>query len=99
MFYDETEPTLHRSRLPHDDLAKMILSYKNHRWLYEREWRLFSPTKGEVYYRDRTCVTTVYLGSRVSEEHRQAITLRLAALNIKCRNMLIKKYSIDFEKE
>jgi hypothetical protein len=99
MFYDETEPTLHRSRAPHNDLAKMILSYKNHRWLYEREWRLFAPNKGEVYYHDQSCVTTVYLGSRISDEHRHAIGARLAVLNIKSRNMLIKKYSVDFEKE
>jgi hypothetical protein len=91
MYYDETEPTLHRSRAPHNDLSKMILSYKNHRWHYEREWRLFAPDKGEVYYRDNSCVTTVYLGSRISDEHRHAIGPRLAALNIKSRNMLIKK--------
>jgi hypothetical protein len=99
MFYDETEPTLHRSSAPHNDLARRVLSYKNHRWLYEREWRLFAPAQGKVYYRDQDCVTTVYLGSRISDQHRNSIVRRLAALNIKSRNMLIKKYSIGFEKE
>ncbi len=67
MFYDETEPTLHSTRAAHNDLAKMVLSYKNHRWLYEREWRMFAPEQGNLHDGDTACMTTVYLGSRISE--------------------------------
>src|ERR1700757_2447491 len=63
MFYDETEPRLHRNSTPNDDLARMVLSYKNHRWLYEREWRLFALAKRKVRYRDQDCVTTVRLAN------------------------------------
>jgi hypothetical protein len=97
MFYDETEPTLHSTRTAHNDLAKMVLSYKNHRWLYEREWRMFAPEQGKLHYRDTACVTTVYLGSRISETHRKAITDRLKESKIRTRSMTINKYSISFE--
>lgn len=97
MFYDETEPTVHSTRKRHGDLAKMVLSYKNHRWLYEREWRMFAPERGEVRYRDTACVTTVYLGSRISEAHRKVITDRLSESGIRTRSMSINKYSISFE--
>lgn len=43
MFYNETEPTIHRTTDDPGQLAKMVLSYKNYRWLYEREWRMFAP--------------------------------------------------------
>jgi hypothetical protein len=98
MFYDETEPTVNTTRVAHNDLAKMVLSYKNHRWLYEREWRMFAPEQGRVYYRSKECVTTVYLGSRISEAHRNETTSRLAALEVQTRSMIIKKYSISFDK-
>jgi hypothetical protein len=98
MFYNETEPTVHRSPSAHTDLAKMVLSYKNHRWLYEREWRMFAPEQGRVHYRNTKCISAVYLGSRISEDHRDRITSKLATLGIQTRSMIIKKYSISFEK-
>ncbi len=97
MFYDETEPIVHSTHIAHSDLAKMVLSYKNHRWLYEREWRMFAPEQGNVHYRDTACVTTVYLGSRISEAHRRGITDRLKESGIRTRCMSINKYSISFE--
>jgi hypothetical protein len=96
MFYNETEPTIHTTRKEAGDLARMVLSYKNYRWLYEREWRMFAP-QGRAHYRDTDCVTSVYLGSRISDAHRQQITKRLKPLKIKLRNMTINKYSISFE--
>jgi hypothetical protein len=96
MFYNETEPTIHRTRKEPSNLAKMVLSYKNYRWLYEREWRMFAP-QGRAYYRNTSCVTDVYLGSRISDAHREETTNRLKPLKIKLRNMTIKKYSISFE--
>lgn len=97
MFYNETEPTVHRSRKEASDLAKMTLSYKNYRWLYEREWRMFAQL-GRTHYRDTACVTSVYLGSRISNAHRDEIANRLKLLKIKVHTMTIKKYSISFER-
>ena len=96
MFYNETEPTVRRTHEETSHQAKMVLSYKNYRWLYEREWRMFA-TLGKAYYRHTACVTSVYLGSRISDEHRKEVTNRLKRLGIKAHNMTIKKYSISFE--
>jgi hypothetical protein len=97
MFYNETEPTIHRTSDDPGQLAKMVLSYKNYRWLYEREWRMFAPL-GKAYYQDTACVTRVYLGSRITDHDRDTIANKLQQLNIKTRDMTIDKYSISFER-
>jgi hypothetical protein len=97
MFYNETEPTIHRASDDPGKLAKMVLSYKSYKWLYEREWRMFAPL-GKAYYRDTASVTRVYLGSRVSDQDRTKIMTRLKQLKIKTRDMTIDKYSISFER-
>jgi hypothetical protein len=96
MFYNETEPTIHRTNDDPGQLAKMVLSYKSYKWLYEREWRMFAPL-GKAYYRDTASVTRVYLGSRVSDRDRNKIMSKLKQLKIKTRDMTIDKYSISFE--
>lgn len=42
MYYNEAVPIVRHSRQEPPDAAKMVLSYKNYRWLYEREWRMLS---------------------------------------------------------
>lgn len=97
MFYNETEPTIHRTSDEPGQLAKMVLSYKNYRWLYEREWRMFAPL-GKAYYQDTRCVTRVYLGSRITDHDRHRIASKLQQLGINTRDMTIDKYSISFER-
>jgi hypothetical protein len=96
MFYNETEPTIHRTSDDPGHLAKMVLSYKSYKWLYEREWRMFAPL-GKAYYPDTASITCVYLGSRVSDRDRAEIMNKLRSLKIKVRDMTIDKYSISFE--
>lgn len=96
MFYNETVPTIHRSKKDASEIARMVLSYKNYRWLYEREWRMFAPL-GNAHYRNTGCVERVYLGSRIPGGDRNRITNRLKQLKIKTRDMTIDKYSISFE--
>jgi hypothetical protein len=98
MFYNETEPTIRSARKPVEDQARMILSYKNYRWLYEREWRMFT-VKGRVEYGSRASVTKVYLGSRVADYDRQRIIDRLRPLGIEVHGMTINKYSISFDSD
>ena len=96
MFYSEKVPMVrHRTDSP-ETAAKMILSYKNHRWLYEREWRMFGPL-GRVRYRNPKCVARIYLGSRISAEARALITQRMLPLRIAVHEMNIDKYSLTFE--
>jgi hypothetical protein len=93
MFYNEDVPAV---TLSDPDPAKKILSYKNYRWLYEREWRMFG-TLGTMSYANSECVTRVYLGSRMTDTRRDQITARLSNLNLPTHDMTIDKYSIDFE--
>lgn len=96
IYYNETAPTVHRYEKDPARLAKKILSYKNYRWLYEREWRMFAPL-GKARYQTIDCVTSVYLGSRISDLNRERITRNLEKLNIEIREMRISKFSISFE--
>ena len=96
MFYNEAEPTVRLTKKPTLELAKMVLSYKNYRWLYEREWRMLGPL-GEAHYRNAACITRVYLGSRIADHDRLEIKRRLNRLQIKTSQMVIKKYSISFD--
>jgi hypothetical protein len=96
MYYNEAVPIVRHSRLEPEDLAKMVLSYKNYRWLYEREWRMFAPL-GKAQYGDKACVTRVYLGSRISASSRSKIIKAMKALDIETQDMKIEKYSITFE--
>lgn len=96
MFYNEQEPTVRLTKKPTLELAKMVLSYKNYRWLYEREWRMLAPL-GEAHYKNVNCVTHVYLGSRIADDDKHEIKRRLSRLHIRTSQMIIKKYSISFE--
>lgn len=95
LFYSEKVPKISYSAKDPALLAKMVLSYKNYRWLYEREWRMFAE-RGRALYRDVSCVTHVYLGARLSIAHRARITAVLHELGIKTSEMSIDKYSITF---
>lgn len=96
MYYNETVPIIGKTNRAPAELARKILSYKNYRWLYEREWRMFG-AQGKSFYHDRNCVSHVYLGSRMDDEHVQQIRNRLKPLRIKTVIMSVKKYSIVFD--
>jgi hypothetical protein len=94
MFYDERGPTVYRSSKSPTELAKMVLSYKNYRWLYEREWRMFAD-RGKIPYSKKSCVTRVYLGYRMKAAQKREVQTALEEL-IPTSVMSIKKYSIHF---
>jgi hypothetical protein len=96
MYYNEMVPIVRHSRQEPIDVAKMVLSYKNYRWLYEREWRMFS-SQGKANYSDKSCVTRVYLGSRILSDSRKKIIRAMNSLDIETHDMKIEKYSIAFE--
>jgi hypothetical protein len=97
MFYNEIVPIVRHSRQEPSDVAKMVLSYKNYRWLYEREWRMFA-SLGKIHYADKSCVSRVYLGSRIASDKRNKIIKAMSSLNIETHDMKIEKYSMTFER-
>lgn len=97
MYYNEAVPIVRHGCQEPVDTAKMVLSYKNYRWLYEREWRMFSG-QGRVEYGTKTCVTHVYLGSRIDPDKRTEMIRTMKALKIPTDDMKIDRYSITFER-
>ncbi len=76
--------------------AKAILSTKNLKWAYEREWRLFAPHAGSVSYGE-SVVPTVFLGMRISQKHRKYITDRLRPMGIDVKIISADGYSLRDE--
>jgi|HubBroStandDraft_6_1064221.scaffolds.fasta_scaffold322229_2 hypothetical protein len=96
VFYNEEVPNVGLTKRSPDELAKMVLSYKNHRWLYEREWRMFAD-QGKVFYSNRKCVARVYIGLRIDSDKRDKIEKRLESLKIPVSTMGVRGYSINFK--
>jgi Protein of unknown function (DUF2971) len=100
VYYNEEAPEVGRSKQPRNlaQMAKMILSYKNHRWLYEREWRMFANV-GKVHYDNPRCVARVYVGSRVHRHQRRDIERRLRLLKIPLKIQKLDGYVMTFQRE
>lgn len=96
MYYNEQVPRLQSTSAPPDLLARRVLSFKNHRWSYEREWRMFAD-EGRAEYGGTQCVSHVYLGSQIQRRHRDEIVKLLKKLNIKISMMVIDEYTISFQ--
>lgn len=96
LYYNEQVPRLLPTKADPSLLARRVLSYKNYRWSYEREWRMFAE-QGPASYGRTSCVSHVYLGSQISPDHRERIVKVLKRLNIKISMMVIDEYSIGFE--
>lgn len=73
--------------------ARAILSTKNLKWSYEREWRLFSPRPGQALHGDGP-VATVYLGMRMADSDRRLIKRRMQAAGVRVRRTLVDGYSV-----
>jgi hypothetical protein len=53
---------------------------------------MFAPL-GKAGYRDKSCVTHVYLGSRIASAKRKKLISAMKSLGIKTDDMKIEKYS------
>jgi hypothetical protein len=76
-----------------DERARAILSTKNHKWSYEREWRLFSGQPGPAKH-GPGAVGTVYLGMRMAREDRALIKRLLRGTNISIVQTLVNGYAL-----
>ncbi len=64
--YEEDPCMVTQGRLSDGEIAQRILSSKSHRWLYEREWRLFCPSQGRLEL-GANCISRVYFGNRITD--------------------------------
>lgn len=76
-----------------DERARAILSTKNLKWSYEREWRLFSAQPGAAAHGPGV-VSKVYLGMRMAKEDRAVIRRRLAGTGIDVVSTSVDGYSV-----
>ena len=95
MNYAERMPVVGVSRQDPEVLARRVLSYKNYRWVYEREWRMFGP-KGQIRYKTTQTVRRVYLGHRVPQAQRKKLQAMLRAIDIPVTAMSLDGYSMRF---
>jgi hypothetical protein len=73
----------------HDEAerARAILSTKNLKWAYEREWRLFAPQPGRATH-GVNAAATVFIGIRMPEEDRRLVRRRLRGTGTRtCRTV------------
>ncbi|QCP86258.1 DUF2971 domain-containing protein [Cereibacter sphaeroides] len=96
MNYNELPPMFLRNRQASSLKAKMALSYKTIRWAHEREWRLINDCVGKAHYEDTSAVSDIYFGARVNDAVRAAVLNAANDLNIKCYDMKVNSYSLDF---
>jgi hypothetical protein len=94
--YQERAPSLLSGKDP-GYLAKRVLSCKNYRWLYEREWRMFA-AQGTVTYKYVKSVQCVYLGFRIDNHNLTRIQSQMKSLGIRTRKMSLDKYTMEFER-
>jgi hypothetical protein len=75
------------------DRARAILSTKNLKWSYEREWRLFAPHSGRATCQ-REAVAHVYVGVRMEDADKRRVKRRLRTAGIEVRTTLVDGYDI-----
>lgn len=77
--------------------VRKILSFKNARWQYEREWRLLSGKPGLFRIGDSNCVTSIYMGSRIKRSHRATIEKLVSKTSIRLFLMKVSDYEHIWE--
>lgn len=80
-----------------DERARAILSTKNLKWSYEREWRLFSPASGKATYENKAA-TVVYLGMRMEAADRDTIYARMSAVGVPVKQIRVEGYSVKCDR-
>ncbi len=73
-----------------------VLSYKSHRWLYEREWRLFKSRPGKLPIA-RGCISHVFVGERMDHVEREKLKRALGPTGIPISGMQLDGYAIAFD--
>jgi len=85
-----------QGRLSSDgEIAQRILSSKSHRWLYEREWRLFCPSKDRLDL-GTNCISRVYFGNRMTDTCKEKLLAVLDDKHVEARAMKLDGYKIEF---
>jgi hypothetical protein len=72
--------------------ARRLLSHKKGAWSYEREWRVLATPAAVKLLPNSGCVTAVYLGTRIKDDHRAAVLERLRPKGVRIYKMAVDGY-------
>ena len=97
MTYSEDMYQLSLTDSTREETARQILSYKSHRWLYEREWRLFKQEPGRLNLAGN-CVSHVFVGDRMKRPQIAKLKSRLKLRKIPISQMQLDGYSVAFQR-
>jgi len=92
--YSDEVPQLRDAASDNETAVRAILSTKSARWLYEREWRAFSATRGAVSYRSRA-VTRLIMGSRIAPEDAHEIQEVAEEIGVPVHRVEVKGYRLS----
>lgn len=79
-----------------EERLKQVLSCKKSKWVYEQEWRLFSDTIGTVNYGDLSCISKIYIGSKIKPTVRARFEGDVHALGYRTQTMKLTGYDIKW---
>jgi len=96
IFYNEKTHRVFPKSVSDPLIAKRLLATKSHRWLYEREWRLMTPTNGRLPLGRGDCISRVFLGNRITDQAKRELVRVCEQQGIRHRMMAIDGYSISF---
>jgi hypothetical protein len=92
MGYDDIPPRVSgRDTKEMEEAARKILSQKKYNWSYEREWRILGAV-GKVEIGSKVVVKSIYLGSRIKPQHRDAILKALDSSEVDIYEMNVDGY-------
>lgn len=92
--YGEKPYYLNLPSLKNDhDRARAVLSTKHLNWSYEREWRLFSPEKGEAHH-GQSAVKSIYFGTRMPKQIQAKLRRKLKPLGIDMHRTKVDGYKV-----
>jgi hypothetical protein len=90
--YDDKPAFVSVADLNDSSLAiKKVLSQKKFNWAYEREWRLLS-APGISRISNKKAVKRIYLGTRISDDHKEKLLLALSGTKIQIFEMRVNGY-------
>jgi len=75
--------------------ARQILSFKSHRWIHEREWRLFKGGAGELDIA-KNCISHIYVGDKMDTAETSKLKVLLKGIPVS--RMELEGYSMSFKR-
>jgi hypothetical protein len=98
MAYDDLPPRItSKDSMYPENAARKIFSQKKFNWAYEREWRVLASV-GAVPIAAKGVVRSIYIGSRVTDTHKEKIVGAFKRSDVRLYEMNVKKYKHNWKR-